>query len=162
MPRAISEAIALLILAFTLALAVNSLRPGGLSLTPPPPKTPLEEQANADGPVPIETAIEKHRGAGVLFIDARSHEDYTAGHIAGALNFSLHAFDQWVESFVAQTDPEQEIIVYCHGTDCPLAQELAETLRTIGYEKAGHLRDGWGEWLRLRQPVETGEHSGIE
>jgi rhodanese-related sulfurtransferase len=48
-----------------------------------------------------------------------------------------------------------ELIVYCSNKECALAQNLAEKLSLIGYEKVFYMPEGWEEWNKRALPMGT-------
>lgn len=157
MKKAILEALTILVISLTLALAVNGLRSKGIRLVrSPAPQPAAENSAGTGAEMAFSRAVEKFNTGQAVFIDARSAADYQAGHIPGALNLSPHRFDEWMDEFFTRTDPDRELIAYCHGEDCPLAKNLAQLLLEAGFENVSYLADGWGQWEVQGLPVETG------
>jgi len=65
----------------------------------------------------------------VLLIDVRPSVEYESGHITGAVS----------------VPKDKEIIAYCRGPFCVLADEAVKTLNEKGY-KVRRLDDGYPEW----------------
>jgi rhodanese-related sulfurtransferase len=154
MRRAFFEAITILVVALTLALIVNGLRPGGIRIVRAPEKI-IDNPAGSDAPavISLADAVVKYNAGRALFIDARSPEDFSAGHIEGALNLPALDFENRVAQFFEQVDPDFELITYCDGPDCPLAKDLSEYLMESGFEHVSFLLDGWGQWKSEKLPV---------
>jgi rhodanese-related sulfurtransferase len=89
-----------------------------------------------------------------LFADARPRKAYQAGHIPGAMSMDPTEFDSWSGNFFSQFPADTLIVTYCDGARCSLSAELAEKLRSLGYEKVLIFKDGWGMWDAARLPVE--------
>lgn len=137
-----------------LALITNGLRPDGLSLVDT--RTPVMQSVEANDPIQaiaLDRAIEKYQRGEALFVDARSHEDYLAGHIKGSLNLPDHHFDEQIDDFLSRIDPDTEIIAYCDGEDCPEGHDLAEKLYQLGFERVSYLVNGWSKWQENALPV---------
>lgn len=144
----------ILMVVIPLALVTNSLRPSGLRLIDT--GIPIMQPVEANNPIyaiPLDKAIEKYKRGETLFIDARSYEDYIAGHIKGALNLPDHQFDEWIDDFLSRTDTDIEIITYCDGEDCFLGHDVAEKLYQSGFERVSCLVNGWTEWQESASPV---------
>jgi rhodanese-related sulfurtransferase len=104
----------------------------------------------------VDEAISKYRSGGVLFADARLAQDYTAGHIKGAVNLNIQELDAWVDVFFRHVPPDTSVITYCDGPHCTLATQLAHELIMMGYENTYHMKDGWLKWRQRSMPTETG------
>lgn len=77
-----------------------------------------------------------------LFLDVRPKDEYSAGHIEGAVNIP---FDQLNE----HTDflpPDRKIIVYCRGKMCTYADLATGILHDKGYE-AYSLNHSYYDWV---------------
>ena len=160
--KTIKEALLILITATLLAGIVNYLRPDGRSLdvweNRPSSPTPIVDAppSVATGEISIERAVTLYRQGNTLIIDARSPDEFEAGHIGGAVNLPESAFDQWIGEFIENTPPETPIITYCAGGACQLAPKLAEKLQMVGFERAYYLIDGWGKWQAIGMPIVSG------
>jgi ArsR family transcriptional regulator len=58
-----------------------------------------------------------------------------------------------LEKHLKKFSRRQEIVAYCRGPYCVLAQEAVRILRARGY-KAARLEDGVAEWRKAGMPVE--------
>lgn len=92
-----------------------------------------------------------------IFIDARSKEEYDAGHIKGALSLPYKEADWKFVEAMAGVPEESAIITYCDGETCELSMELAVFLRNAGYKNVKVLSNGWSAWKQNGLPVDTGE-----
>ena len=144
----------ILMVVIPLALVTNSLRPSGLMLIDT--GIPIMQTAEADNPIraiTLDRAIEKYERGEALFVDTRSHEEYLAGHVKGAMNLPDHNFDEWIDDFLSRTDTDTEIITYCDGEDCTLGHDVAEKLYLLGLERVSYLVNGWTKWQESVSPV---------
>jgi rhodanese-related sulfurtransferase len=154
MKKLLKEIGIILMVVIPLALVTNSLRPSGLRLVDT--GIPMMQTVDTNDPVcaiPLDRAIEKYEREEALFIDTRSHEDYLAGHIKGAINLPDHHFDEWIDDFLSRTDPDIEIITYCNGKDCSLGYDVAEKLYQLGFERVSYLVNGLTKWQESALPV---------
>jgi len=151
------EAVMVLLLSVGLCLVVTVFRPQGLKLFRlAPEKSKPADQLTGTSAIPLAEAVQRFGDGKTLFADARSQEDYAAGHIDGARSLALYRFDEWITDFLATTALETPIITYCEGADCYLARELAERLAALGFETVFFLEDGWGQWQVQGLPGATG------
>jgi rhodanese-related sulfurtransferase len=154
--------ILLVVLAVAAALIVNHLSPVGIPLMGQwnlakgvvhanPDSAHLNDRLEIDN---IEVAKLIYDGAQTLFVDARSEEDYEAGHVEGAISLSLRDFDASIEDFFNQYPPEQPIITYCSGRTCEDSHYLAQLLLDLGYERVNIMIDGFQIWKDKGFPVD--------
>ena len=83
-------------------------------------------------------------------LDVRPPDEFSAGHIPGALNVPLKK----LQSLLPDLNPEREIAAYCRGPHCILAFDAVAQLREEGF-KAFRLEDGFPEWKHAGFPVES-------
>ncbi|MBU1937726.1 rhodanese-like domain-containing protein [bacterium] len=93
---------------------------------------------------------------GVYFVDARSHELYTEGHIPGALNLPSENFDEDCDAMVQLLDKGRLIVIYCDNKECPLSLELAEILLGMEFRRIAVFEEGWDKWVESGYPTATG------
>lgn len=106
-------------------------------------------------PVPRSELLQRVQQGLVTVLDVRPVEEFSAGHIPGAINIPLSE----LESHLDQLDPAQEIVAYCRGPHCVLAFDAVARLRKQGLQ-ARRLQDGFPEWKVAGLPVEQHAKSG--
>ena len=89
-----------------------------------------------------------------LFVDARAKQLYDEGHIAGAISFPVHLFDDYIDDFFTSYPPDSLIIIYCSGRECTDSHRLARYLKDAGYENIRIYIDGIIGWEAEGYPVE--------
>lgn len=101
--------------------------------------------------------------SGTVFVDTRDEEDYSRGHIEGAVLLAPH--DNLEESFIA-AEPflphESHLILYCYGPQCEMAEEVARFLAQLGYRKMTIMSAGYSAWEKAGCPVEKRHRAGGE
>lgn len=102
----------------------------------------LEEITHSD-------LVERLAAGDVIVLDVRPAAEYSAGHIAGARSIPI---DQLAEDLKA-IPPDTEVIAYCRGPYCVMADDAVRMLRRRG-RPARRLAEGFPEWQRARLPVE--------
>ncbi|MFI5372812.1 MAG: rhodanese-like domain-containing protein [Candidatus Eisenbacteria bacterium] len=97
-----------------------------------------------------------HDANAALFVDARTAEEYAAGHIPGAV--SLPFDDVFKKPDLAkQLDSQgRPIVTYCDGGDCELSKDLAFSLIDNGHKKVVFFKDGLPGWKSAGNEVHTG------
>ncbi|MCP4408547.1 MAG: metalloregulator ArsR/SmtB family transcription factor [Gammaproteobacteria bacterium] len=100
-------------------------------------------------PVPVGELLERVREGLVTVLDVRPPEEYSSGHLPGAINIPLTDLEKHLNEFV----PAQEIVAYCRGPHCVLAFDAVARLREQGIA-ARRLDGGLPEWKLEGLPVE--------
>jgi rhodanese-related sulfurtransferase/DNA-binding transcriptional ArsR family regulator len=100
-------------------------------------------------PVNRRDLIRRAKTGEVVILDVRPSDEYLAGHLPYAVSVPLRE----LKSFLKSLPPKKEIIAYCRGPYCVLAQEAVTFLRAKGFD-AVRLTDGVAEWRDAGLPVE--------
>jgi len=90
----------------------------------------------------------------VIFLDAREPEDYSAGHIRGAINLPYESLDAYWPKVAESLPKESEIITYCSGDECESSLFLGRELLDKGFEHVLVFYGGWREWEKASLPIE--------
>lgn len=154
---ALVQTAAILSITFGLGLVVNAVRSDGIALT-----AGRSVEARLTTPtgesliVALAKAEKMFVDKAAVFMDARSKQEYDAGHIQGAINLPWHEVEQQIVGVVERIPPDRLIITYCDGETCALSKDLALFLKEMGYEKVRVLVNGWSLWKGAGLPVEAG------
>ncbi len=110
----------------------------------------------ADKPEIEDVTIAKqiYDNGDVLFIDARSHDNYDDGHIPGAVSMPVGEFDNLIDSFMDQYSVDQTIVAYCSGRTCEDSHNLAQLLIDFGFTDVKVFIDGFPGWEAEGYPIE--------
>jgi rhodanese-related sulfurtransferase/predicted transcriptional regulator len=100
-------------------------------------------------PVSRKELLRRMRDGLVTLIDTRPEEEFSAGHLPGAINLPLSELKRRLR----ELPRDQEIVAYCRGPYCVLSYETVAELRRRGF-KALRLEDGYPEWKAAGLPVE--------
>jgi rhodanese-related sulfurtransferase len=100
-------------------------------------------------PVSVNELLDRMRRGLVTVIDVRPPEEYSAGHLAGAINVPLDE----IKNQPGALQPGREVVAYCRGPFCVLSFEAVAQLRKQGL-KARRLETGYPEWKVAGLPVE--------
>jgi ArsR family transcriptional regulator len=98
-----------------------------------------------------EELLQRSRAGTVTILDVRPEDEFTLGHLPGALNIPLRL----LETRLSELDLSQEIVAYCRGPYCVLSYEAVAQLRARGF-KVRRLEDGLPEWRAAGLPVIAG------
>jgi rhodanese-related sulfurtransferase len=83
----------------------------------------------------------------VLWVDARSIEEYTSDHIPGAVRLTEDNWNELLPDLLKVWAPDSAIIVYCDSQKCHASNEVAKRLREeVGLKNVYTLRGGWTAW----------------
>ena len=102
-------------------------------------------------PVGSEVALGEidHWAEPVLWVDARSEQEYTKAHIPSAIWLGPESFDANLEQLLNQWMPGTHIVVYCDALQCDASHEVADRLsKEIGLPDVYVLYEGWKSWKR--------------
>ncbi len=87
------------------------------------------------------------------FVDARSAQEYAAGHVIGALHL---APGDPVDPVLDKVRALPTVIVYDRDRDCAAADQVAAALSSRGLRDVRVLTGAWPEWLARGGPGESG------
>ena len=95
----------------------------------------------------VKAAIDKKEKA--IFLDVRDGEEYSAGHLPGALNISRGTLELHV--FGKIPDRDAKIYVYCKAT--ARSALATKTLQELGYTNTFLMDATFEDWIRAGYPV---------
>lgn len=154
--RIIAGAAALSVLSVIGGLSINSL-----SRHPMPVFSSLKQTIRN---VPLTAAYQLYKQK-VLFVDARTEEDYGDGHILNAVHLDFYRFNEYFEEFYARYDPAVKMVVYCHGISglhhedtCETSRFLAVRLKESGYNNVMVFEEGITFWQGAKYPVSRADN----
>ena len=90
----------------------------------------------------------------VLFVDARSFEDFTDGHLKGAVSLPVGQYDEQIDGFLELHDLDIPIVTYCSGRTCEDSHHLAQLLMERGYMNISVMIDGFPGWETEGYPID--------
>src|SRR3972149_565994 len=86
-----------------------------------------------------------------LLIDVRDRGDYETEHIRGAISIPISELEmRAAKSF----SPDQEVIVYCGGFDCPASTRAAKILDRQGFRGVIEYKGGPADWKHAGFPTQ--------
>ncbi|MEA4857802.1 MAG: rhodanese-like domain-containing protein [Solidesulfovibrio sp.] len=95
---------------------------------------------------------------GVVFVDARTPEEFAMGHVPGAKSLPQEAMydDLDAAAKALKLSSDDRLMVYCGNVLCDKSKELAEALRTAGFAYVTVVTDGFDGWLAAGGASEGG------
>ncbi len=95
----------------------------------------------------------------VLWVDARSWDEYRRLHVAGAIAVSEDKYYIQIGSFLSEWRRGRDVVVYCSSQACASAEEIADRLRReAGADKVYVLHGGWETIVKNGTiPLKSGE-----
>jgi len=105
-------------------------------------------------PVDRKALLELVREGAVTVLDVRPKEEYTAGHIPGAISIPLKE----LQLRLSDLSRDQEIVAYCRGPYCVLSIQAVEMLRARGFN-AVRLEEGIQDLRALGFPISVGKEA---
>jgi ArsR family transcriptional regulator len=103
-------------------------------------------------PVSRRELLRRLRTREVAVVDVRPPEEFSAGHLPGAINLPLEE----LQRSMSDVPRDREIVAYCRGPYCVMSYEAVHLLRQRGF-KALRLEDGYPEWKAAGLPIEGGQ-----
>jgi len=107
-----------------------------------------QKVAFTTGPMEVDSAIKAHENINI--VDVRAAEDYTKGHVPGAINLPK---ESWQNPEGLQKDRTN--IVYCYTQQCHLAAQAAVQFAGQGYPVM-ELEGGFEAWQENDLETEKG------
>lgn len=97
--------------------------------------------------LPDELAVHDPRVAAknVVWVDARSEQDYEQGHVTGAVLLTEEKWESQLGNLFEAWQPDRPIIVYC-SAGCQASHKVADRLRDLGLDPIYVLKGGYDAW----------------
>ncbi len=88
-----------------------------------------------------------------VFVDARSAQEFAAGHVTGAVHLPP---GEPVQPVLEKLRAKGSVIVYDRDRECSAADQVAAQLQAQGFRDVRVLTGAWPEWLARGGPGESG------
>ncbi len=102
--------------------------------------------------IPRDAAIMLVKSGKAVFVDIRSFETYSKGHIKGAISVPRSQ----LMSRLREIPPGKFVITYCACVREHTAALAVTELEVHGFKNAAALSGGWNEWTAAGLPTATG------
>ena len=102
--------------------------------------------------ISTEELLNKIRNDSVVIVDVRPEEEFKNGHIENALSYPRTDLTDRMN----ELPKEKEIVAYCRGPLCMMADDAVEMLNQNGY-RASRLEKGFPDWSAGQLPIQREE-----
>ncbi|MCX6220992.1 MAG: metalloregulator ArsR/SmtB family transcription factor [Bacteroidia bacterium] len=102
---------------------------------------------NSQNAVSLGELEQMVEGGNVLLLDVRPTVEYEFGHITGAISIPMNELLTNLKEIAS----DKEVIAYCRGPFCVLADEAVKLLKELGYQ-VRRLDEGYPEW-KIKQTM---------
>lgn len=112
----------------------------------------MSDPVNASGKfdsISRDELLERLADGSLTLLDVRPAEEYTQGHLPGALNIPVDD----LQARLAELQPGLDIIAYCRGPYCVLSATAADILGGKGF-RVRRLAAGFPDWKAAGLPIE--------
>ncbi len=85
-----------------------------------------------------------------VLIDVRTHEEFSEGHIRGAVNIDIYktTFEEEIDEF----DKRKRYLIYCRSGN--RSKQAMYLMRDLGFEEVYNLEHGIISWNEHKFPLE--------
>lgn len=108
-----------------------------------------EEEVTLEG-------LDREWGGEIFWLDARTEEQFKAGHIPGAHLLNEMGFDDQLFAILDELQQNRlPVVIYCGSESCQASHKIrSRLLETFPLENVRVLRGGWPIWVQAGRPVE--------
>lgn len=89
---------------------------------------------------------------GIKFIDSRSVEEFSEGHIKGAVNIPFYGSEKHIE-VINRLSKNETVVTYCSSADCDISILSSDELFEMGFKKVYIYLGGYEEWTKNNYPT---------
>lgn len=118
------------------------------------PESAPTEESNAE--FTVELLHELWSTNSAILLDARTKEEFTAGHIPGSFHLPLESFTGPIPSLLEAFPTDQLFVVYCGGGDCHASHSVGSLMLNLGYTNVLIYELGYPSWTAAGHPTEEG------
>jgi rhodanese-related sulfurtransferase len=146
------QAVTILFISLLLGMGVNSFSRNGIN----PFRHPVASATTitAIRQVSLEEA-QQIVGSGIPILDARPKEDFTEGHITGAISLPYYDMGSYLDQTLPFFSTSQLIMIYCSEASCADAELLARKISALGYTRLLVFKGGFKAWTVAGLPIES-------
>jgi rhodanese-related sulfurtransferase len=107
--------------------------------------------------ISLEEVITVQAKGSATILDARTNDEFKAGHIPGSRSLPFYEIDTYKASALQGLTSESPIIIYCEGIGCELSFFLGRELVAGGFVNVKIFYGGYPEWAGAGLPVDKTE-----
>jgi len=89
---------------------------------------------------------------GIKFIDSRSVEEFSEGHIKGAVNIPFYGSENHIEA-INRLNKNETLVTYCSSEDCDISILSGDELFEMGFTRVYVYLGGYEEWTKNNYPT---------
>ena len=89
---------------------------------------------------------------GEKFIDARSAEEFSEGHIKGAINIPFYESEKYL-NVINSLNKNEIIVTYCSSRECDDGTLSGDEFFKMGFKQVYVFIGGWEEWINNKYPI---------
>lgn len=89
---------------------------------------------------------------GEKFIDARSPEEFSEGHIKGAINIPFYESEKYLD-VINSLNKNAIIVIYCSSNECDVSTLSGDEFYKMGFKKVHVFVGGREEWVKNKYPT---------
>lgn len=145
----LKQAFTVSLLALTVGLAANFIRPDGVSLFPSQSDAVFKKDKIKQISIVEAQNLLKSREA--FFIDLRPTDSFNISHISGSVNFPAETIYGMLARFSQQIPREGKIILYGIDAKDISPSDVASLLQMMGYGSIYIMTEGWNGWERKKE-----------
>lgn len=112
----------------------------------------FRDRVSWQSPIPASerTTVEQAKswGDNVLWVDARSDEEFAREHLPNALLLNEDHFNEQLPNVLAAWSPGKRIVIYCSTQSCGASRAIAKRLHDEAHIEDVFVLDGGWEALR--------------
>ena len=91
---------------------------------------------------------------GIQFIDSRSSEEFSEGHIKDAVNIPFYGSENY-SAIINKLNKSEFIVVYCRSKECDESTLAGNELFEMGFKRVYIFIGGYDEWTKNNYPINT-------
>ena len=111
-------------------------------------------RATDPGFVSLAEVITLQEKKTAFFVDARSADEYAAGHIPEARNLPYYEMEIKQAEGLKGVNRSDLLVIYCEGVGCELSFFLGRELQSQGYSNIRIFYGGYPEWHQAGLSIE--------
>ena len=105
-----------------------------------------------DYEITLEKALQWQRADNIVWIDARTREQFDSGHRQGAFLLNEQEWNN-PDTFIELTHrSDKRFVVYCNLRKCKASKKIADEMRARGFPEVFVLKGGWEVLKDAPQP----------